>query len=205
MKKKFFLPVLIAGGFFAACNNDGATSKSTTDSTVTTATDNTKMSDTGMKTNTSTSPTNATPLEGMDKEFAMKAAMGGKMEVDLGNMAQSNAMSDRVKAFGAMMVRDHSQANNELMQLTKSKNTMIMDSTDKKMQDHMAMMQKMKGKDFDRHYMEMMLNDHKKVVAEFEKAASTCSDADLKAWAAKTLPVIKMHLDSAQAITKMKK
>ncbi|GAB4091624.1 hypothetical protein GCM10028786_05500 [Flaviaesturariibacter terrae] len=142
----------------------------------------------------------STPLNDKDMDFVKKAAMGGMMEVQAGNVAQTNAMNDRVKAFGAMMVRDHQAANQELMNLARAKGMMLSDSLDKNTQDHMMSMQKMQGKAFDKHYIGMMVTDHNKDVAEFEKAASGANDADLKAWAAKTLPTLKMHQDSAKAI-----
>jgi putative membrane protein len=193
MKKKFLFPLVIAA-VFASCN-DNNTSTTTSDTTTT-------------KTDTLAAqppaPVNTAPLDTVDQEFIRKAAMGGKMEVQLGNLAQQNAANDRVKNFGNMMVTDHSQANNELTQFAQGRNMMLTDSLDKKMQDHITSMEKMKGRAFDKHYMDMMLNDHKKDIAEFEKASTSAHDADLKAWAAKTLPVLKKHLDSAQAINKSK-
>ena len=55
-------------------------------------------------------------------EFATKAANGGMMEVELGRMAQEKGMSKDVKEFGAMMVADHSKANEELKTLAAAKN-----------------------------------------------------------------------------------
>jgi putative membrane protein len=49
--------------------------------------------------------------------------------------------------------------------------------------------------------MNMMLDDHKKDVAEFRKAADKCTEPSLKDFASKTLPVLEKHLDSAKAIT----
>jgi putative membrane protein len=200
MKKKLFLPVLIAASVLTACNDDGdttATSTTTDSSTVSSTTDNTMTGDTSMN-----STANAAPLSEMDREFIMKAAMGGKMEVEAGNLSQSNAAHERVKAFGAMMVRDHSQANTELMGIAQAHGFMAPDSVDKKMADHMAQMQKMQGKAFDKHYMDMMVNDHTKTIADFEKAANGATAPDVKAFAAKTLPILKMHKDSATAINK---
>lgn len=195
MKKKFFLPVLIAATAFTACNGDGDSSNGSTDTTVSTT------NTTTMGTDTSAMNNNAAPLSEMDRTFIMKAAMGGKMEVDAGNIAQSNAANDRVKAFGSMMVRDHSQANSELMQLARNHGLMT-DSTDKKIQDHMTELQKMQGKAFDKHYMGMMVTDHDEDIAEFEKAANGADAPDVKAFAAKTLPILKVHKDSATAINK---
>ncbi|RYY41198.1 MAG: DUF4142 domain-containing protein [Chitinophagaceae bacterium] len=198
MKKTFVLPMLLASALFVSCNGDDSSSSSTSDTTVTTNT-TTVNADT-----TSTAPAgttySSTPLGEADMAFVQKAAMGGMMEVQAGNLAQSNGAHDRVKAFGSMMVRDHQAANDELMNLARAKGMTLSDSMDKKTQDHMMAMQKMQGKAFDKHYIGMMVEDHNKDVAEFEKAANGAMDADLKAWAAKTLPTLKMHQDSAKAI-----
>lgn len=203
MKKNFFFPVLIAASVFTACNGDGESSNGSTDTTLsTTNTVTVNTGDTGMNNNNAGATANATPLSEMDRAFVMKATMGGKMEVDAGNLSQSNAAHERVKAFGAMMIRDHSQANSELMQLAQTHGLSMMDSTDKKMQDHKAQMQKMQGKAFDKHYMNMMVNDHAATIADFEKAANGAEAPDLKAWAAQKLPILRMHKDSATAINK---
>jgi putative membrane protein len=52
---------------------------------------------------------------------------------------------------------------------------------------------------FDKDYMAAMVKDHEKDVAEFEKEAKDGSDPDVKAWASKTLPTLKKHLELAKA------
>ena len=56
------------------------------------------------------------------------------------------------------------------------------------------------ARDFDKAYVEAMVDGHKKAVKLFTDAAQNCKDPDLKAFATKTLPTLKMHLDSIQAI-----
>ncbi|RYY85314.1 MAG: DUF4142 domain-containing protein [Chitinophagaceae bacterium] len=201
MKKTFVLPLLMATAVFVSCNGDGSSSNGSSDTTVSTTSTTTINNDTAA---TAGAPAgtnySSTPLGEADMSFVKKVAMGGMMEVQSGNLAQSNAANDRVKAFGQMMVRDHQMANEELMNLARAKGMTLTDSMDKKMQDHMAEMQKMQGKSFDKHYMGMMVDDHGKTIADFEKAANGAQDADLKAWAAKTLPTLRMHADSAKAI-----
>lgn len=203
--------ILLAG--FTACNSDSTTTTTTTDSAnqntmsggsdSNNAMNNSATSDNVNSTTSSNSNMTKTPLSKDDSTFVVKAAMGGMMEVEAGNMAQSNAMSDRVKNYGMMMVNDHSKANSELMSLVAGRVT-IPTELPADMKKHGEAMMKMKGKDFDKHYMSMMLTDHKKDIALFEKQASSGGDADLKAFAAKTLPTLKMHMDSVQAISKMK-
>jgi putative membrane protein len=207
MKKKFlaFSTILIAATLWSC--SDNTTKSSQTDSTSTT----TSTTGTGMGTDTTptnstaaTTPMNTAPIPKEDSMFVLEAAKGGMMEVEAGNLAQQNASSQRVKDFGAMMVRDHSQANNELKSLVSGRGIMLPDSLPSDMRKHMDAMKKMTGKAFDTHYISMMLNDHKKDVSKFEKESKDAKDADIRNWAGKTLPTLKTHLDSVQAISKGK-
>jgi putative membrane protein len=130
----------------------------------------------------------------------VKAADGGMEEVQMGKLANEKATNQRVKNFGQMMVDDHSKAGDELKSLASQKNVTLPASMSDDHQKDMDDLNKKKGKDFDKSYMKMMVSDHEKDISEFEKAAKNATDADLKAWADKTLPVLRKHLDSAKAI-----
>lgn len=133
-------------------------------------------------------------------EFAVKAASGGMMEVQLGDAAQQLAAGTRIKEFGNMMVRDHSKANDELKTLAATKNITLPDSVGEDHKKHIDDLKQKKGEDFDQAYMDLMIDDHKEDVDLFEKAANNLKDPDLKAFAARTLPTLRAHLDSAQTI-----
>ena len=134
-------------------------------------------------------------------DFAMKAANGGMAEVAAGKMAVQKASSQRVKDFAAMMVSDHSKANDELKQKATSQNITLPASIaddDQKMLDKLNMKS---GKDFDKAYMDMMLSDHKKTIALFQTEASSGTNAVLKDFATATLPTLQKHLTAVQSIT----
>lgn len=150
--------------------------------------------------NSSMATYTSTPLAGADSTFVKEAASGGMMEVELGNMAQQMGASERVKSFGAMMVRDHTQANNELKAIAQAKGLMLPDSMMAKHRQHVDMLRNKNGQAFDQSYMSMMVKDHQEDVNKFTQTASTTNDPDLKAFTNKTVPVLQMHLDSAQAI-----
>jgi hypothetical protein len=57
-----------------------------------------------------------------DSAFYKNAAEGGLSEVELGNLAQKKSNNESVKDFGAMMVKDHTAANNKLEDVAASKN-----------------------------------------------------------------------------------
>lgn len=205
--KQLILPFMLAGAVvLGSCGNNKEENKTETDTTSTTTTTMDTSTTAGTTTPAGTAGTtySSTPLAGEDTTFAKDAASGGMMEVEMGQLAQQNATNPRVKSFGEMMVRDHSAANNELKSLASAKSMMLSDSMMKKHKSDVESLRKLTGSAFDKRYMQMMLKDHTEDVQKFEKASNNAKDGDLKAWAGKTLPILKMHLDSAKAINKSK-
>lgn len=135
-------------------------------------------------------------------DFAVKAANGGMMEVQLGEYASKNATDKNVKDFGKMMKTDHSKANDELKSIATSKNIALPATVGEDKTDMMNDLMKKTGKDFDKAYMNKMVDDHKEDIDMFQKAADDSKDADVKAFASKTLPTLKKHLNDAEAIVK---
>ena len=136
---------------------------------------------------------------GTPQQFIKEAAAGGMAEVKLGELAEKRAHSDAVKTFGKRMRDDHSQANSELEDLAAKKNVALPKDVDAKAKATYDRLAKLKGAEFDRAYMNAMLQDHRHDVAEFQRAAKS-SDPDVQAFASKTLPTLQSHLDEAQQI-----
>lgn len=135
-----------------------------------------------------------------DADFAMEAASGGMMEVELGKLAQVNASSQSVKDFGQTMIKDHSAANEELKSTAASKNITLPDVPNADMQKKIDDLRNKSGKDFDDAYIDLMVKDHKQDIDEFQKEADKGNDPDLKGWAANKVPVLQHHLQMAQDI-----
>lgn len=136
-----------------------------------------------------------------DQHFINEAVQGGKMEVDIGNIAKEKAENPRVRQFANMMVRDHTRINDKLASILKEKSYATAPGTGKdKKTDHAASLKSQTGKDFDKAYMKMMVKDHDKIVDLYTKQTTHGKDSDLKSFATKTLPSLKMHLDSAKSI-----
>jgi len=188
---------------FYACNDAGEGSTTDTDTSAnnSAAPDHTAVTPATGDTSSATAA-GAQPLDKDATEFVTEAASGGMLEVELGQLAQQNASNPRVKEFGAMMVRDHSKANDELKQITGHKNVVLPTTLIEKHQHHKDDLSKKQGAEFDKAYMKMMVDDHQGDISKFEKTAKNSTDADLKAFAAKTLPVLNVHLDSAKAVRK---
>ncbi|RFS18879.1 DUF4142 domain-containing protein [Chitinophaga silvatica] len=140
------------------------------------------------------------PVDEHSSQFAVEAATGSMMEVAFGKLAQEKATNERVKAFGAMMVNDHSRLEDEIKSIASKKNITLPADLSEETKKHMEELGKKSGKDFDKSYIDMMVDDHEKDVKAFEKASEDLTDVDLKAWAGNTLPTLKMHLDSAKAV-----
>jgi putative membrane protein len=137
-------------------------------------------------------------VSGADKTFATEAAHGGLAEVQMGQLALQKASSPQVKEFAQRMVTDHTQANQDLMQLGKSENLTLPTQLDAKHKSEMDRLSAMSGNAFDAAYMQHMVQDHKKTVADFQKQAQSGSDPALKSFAQKYLPIIQQHLQMAE-------
>lgn len=140
-----------------------------------------------------------TNLENLtDEQFVMKASKMDLAEVNLGRYAAGKAIKPDVKNYAQKMVVDHTKSSAMLMGIANKKGFRLAQKMDEK---HQAMMEKLmalSGPEFDREYMKHMAIDHKKAVALFEHQAKNGKDADLKAFAAKVLPIVRQHLEMAQ-------
>lgn len=139
-------------------------------------------------------------LSSQDRNFIMRAAMSGMMEVELGRMATERGASDAVKQFGQRMVDDHTKANTELMSLAANKGITLPTALDEKHQEHVTKLSGMSGMEFDRAYARLMVNEHDRDVDTFERASERGVDPDLKAFASRTLPVLQEHLQMARTL-----
>ena len=127
-------------------------------------------------------------LSDKDKTFMKKAAKGGMMEVAMGQVAEQKAQSEDVKSFGKRMVTDHSKANDELKSIASKKGVQLPSK-------HHS------GKwTSDKAYIDMMVKDHEKDLAEFKEEANSGSDPDVKKFADDTAKVVQEHLDVAKEI-----
>ena len=135
-----------------------------------------------------------------DQRFVTEAAAGSMAEVELGKLAAGKAQNDEVKQFGQRMVTDHGKANEQLTALAKQKGYTLPKQLRKKEAASREHLQGLSGAEFDRAYMQHMLVDHERDVKLFENEAKQGLDADLKAWAAKQVPILQEHLKMARQV-----
>jgi putative membrane protein len=137
------------------------------------------------------------------REFVEDQMAAGNAEVQLGKLAQEKGTHADVKDFGALMVRDHQAAAADLKPIAEKLNVTQAEArqdSDNDLHDTMEELQKLSGREFDKKYIEEMIDDHEKDVRELENKAENADNADVKAWAAKTLPTIRQHLERAKSI-----
>jgi putative membrane protein len=125
-------------------------------------------------------------LSEKDKTFMKKAAKGGMMEVAMGQVAEQKAQSDDVKSFGKRMVTDHGKANDELKSIASKKGFQLPSK------EHSVKWTS------DKAYIDMMVQDHEKDLAEFKEEASSGTDSDVKKFADDTAKMVQEHLDLAK-------
>jgi putative membrane protein len=155
----------------------GSSSKTTTKSTKSTMT-----------------TTSTSKLSASDSKFVKEAAVGGMEEVQLGQLAAQKATDPDVKNFGQKMVDDHSKANDQLKQVASQKGITVPSSLPASKQKDVDKLNKLNGAAFDKAYVSMMVQDHKKDVAEFKKESTKAKDTDVKGFASSTLPTLQDHL-----------
>jgi putative membrane protein len=135
-----------------------------------------------------------------DRGFVNKASNDGLAEVELGQIAMQRAARPSVRSFAERMVTDHGRVNAELAALAKSKGIAVPTAVEPAQQATRDRLSALDGADFDRAYMSEMVSDHTADVALFESEAAAAQDPDIKAWAARTLPMLRDHLALARQV-----
>jgi putative membrane protein len=147
------------------------------------------------------SPAPITPLSTekpahADRAFFEKAAKAGMKEVEVSQAVLGRLTNPQVRDFAQMVIADHSTANSQLTALAVSKGVTL-PATSMKVGEKWSK----KDGDLDEDYIEEMKEDHEDTVKLFEKAAKS-NDADVAAFAQKTLPTLLHHLEMAKSLKK---
>jgi putative membrane protein len=157
--------------------------------------DNSQVSSQGSQSNASGSS-----LDAKDRRFIEKLAAGNEAEIQLGQLAQQKAQNQQVKDFAQRMVNDHTNAKNQMQQILSKDNINAPSQPDPKEQAEMQRLQSLSGSQFDKAYMQHMVQDHRKDVAEVQRASQTAKNPDVKQLASQLLPTLQSHLQQAQQI-----
>jgi putative membrane protein len=140
-------------------------------------------------------------LSHQDKSFMKDAAEAGNAEVSASQTAVNQSANGDVKTFAQMMIDDHGKAGNELQGLAGQKGVKLPDGPSMTKKAEIKLLSERKGSSFDQHYADSIgVKAHQDTIKVFQKEVDKGSDADVKAWASKTLPTLQHHLEAAQAL-----
>jgi putative membrane protein len=140
-----------------------------------------------------------------DTAFMKQAAEHNHAEIESSRLTVQKARDPTVKAFAQQMVTDHGKTGQELAALASAKGVELPDGPSMMQKAKLKLLEAADGADFDRRYSETMgLAAHRDTIALFQKASKGARDADVKAFATKTLPALQHHLEMAQKLPSVK-
>jgi putative membrane protein len=135
-----------------------------------------------------------------DPVFLLTAGSSNLLEIQTAQLALQKSTSPEVKKFAQMMLDHHTKATQELKGVATPLSVALPEVM---MPIHQAIADKVKateGKKFDETYMDAMETAHQMDVAMFETKSRTATDPTVKAFATKTLPMLKSHAAMATEI-----
>jgi putative membrane protein len=140
--------------------------------------------------------TPATTLTKADQAFIAQAALSGKSELQISQLAVAKGEKAEVKELASMIVKDHTAVNKQIADLAKTKGLQLTSAGDPNADVIVGKLEKQQtGRDFDRAYLSQLQASHKAAVAAYTDAARDSKDKDVQAWASQTLAAIQGHLD----------
>jgi putative membrane protein len=134
-----------------------------------------------------------------DQKFVREAIEAGVMEVELARIAAQRATHEHVKAFARQIQEDHGKSNAELKTIADTKGIELRQSFQGKHKRTLHRFSKLAGVEFDLQYIRLMIEDHKQELQEFQREADNGKDPDIKTFASKQIPILRKHLEMAQA------
>lgn len=141
---------------------------------------------------------------GNDQHFVDFAAQTDMMEAHLGQLAADQASAQGVKDYAQTLVTDHTNDYQQLSQAAGKAGDNVPKGLDAQHNRMIAPFEKLKGKAFDRRFLQEMVTGHTQAIAQYKKEADNGQSADLKSYASQALPTLQKHLDGAKDLQKAK-
>lgn len=132
-----------------------------------------------------------------DAEYFVFAADVNRKEIELAKLAQQKSTNAEVRAFAEILFNDHTKAMADLEKNAQLKNISLptaLSEDGKKAYDKLS---KEKTEDFDKKYVDMMVDGHEEAIKKMEKASEEANDEEIRMWAADMLPTLKTHHNEA--------
>jgi putative membrane protein len=135
------------------------------------------------------------------QSFTTQAAVIGKAEIELGQLAMQKTQDPGVRDYAKRMVTDHQAADAKLQTIAGAQKLEMPQALDPEHEALKAKLAELQGAAFDREYSKAMAKGHDKAVALFESASQAPQmTPELKKFAAATLPTLKEHMEMAHSL-----
>lgn len=135
-----------------------------------------------------------------DSEFLVDQAEINLAEIELGKLAQQKGTNAEVKKFGKMLVDEHTKSASEVSALAKAKNFTLPTSVTEDGQEEYKKLNEKSGLDFDKKFVDMMIDGHEKAIDKLQKASKDATDNDVKLWASNNIAPLTAHLEHAKLL-----
>jgi putative membrane protein len=139
-------------------------------------------------------------LAPQDRDFLERATEGNIAEVAIGSLVEGRAKRAEVAALGRMIAADHASSQKQLTAIAAAKKIAVPTT----LGEHQASYDRLvdlKGDDFDREFVKVMIDEHHQALELFRSEATGGVDPALKLVAAAALPRLQSHLQHAQALS----
>jgi putative membrane protein len=130
----------------------------------------------------------------------MKAAEGDLSAIEMARLALQKSNNKDVRDYANMIQSDHTSALEDLTDLMKDKNVSQPRSVPPDVKKDIDIMNGLSGPEFDREFINRMVEDHKKTIEMFQERAAVVQDRDVRKYAEDLLPKLEMHLEKAQRL-----
>ena len=132
--------------------------------------------------------------------FVSNLTQSGQYEIKAAQIAQKRSRNADVKAFAAMMVKDHTAMDKEMAPLIQAANQKPADALDNRRSGFIDHLNSASAADFDKTYIDQQVAGHEEALDLLKGYADHGSDAGLKGGAGKAIPKVQAHLDKAKEI-----
>ena len=137
-----------------------------------------------------------------DAQFLVKATEISLKDIKIGKLAQQIGSAKKVRDLGKMMEKEHTKSLAEITELAKTKMVAIPTAPSFDAEDAFNKLNAKSSVDFDKTFSDMIVKGHQETIMLFEKTCNESQDTDIREWATKMLPALKMHLEHALAAQK---
>jgi putative membrane protein len=156
----------------------------------------------GQQTSMGQSAATNTNLSAADQHFLRAAAQTDIAEINMAKLAKTRSITAEVKDLANMMIQQHTQNLKQVRQLASDNGVELPSVPAADQRQQIARLRSLHGRDFDREYTQLQVKDHKVAIRDFRQAADRTTNPALKAYIARTLPVLGEHEEMAMQANK---